>query len=359
MSVVFFHQNEVLGAQGGIERYLATLLEQAGESGFLVTGTSSGGDVRAAGSRFGVPLPLQKIAPRWLSYALGVMLSSRRVRRAIDRLRPHTLEFSRPHYVVFSWVFRGTKVFTVHGTGPPRSERANYWIHYISCLLLPFAADVVQIVGRDHSGLPSLTARSMAKRLRYVDAWYDEVFRVAPFRNPAGPLRVFFAGRLAPMKNPELLFKIIETASQRLDRRFEFQYFGADEDKIPVSLRRTFISSGLLNVEQLANAITDCHAGLLCSGYGEGSPFIVVEALACGRGFVLPPLPGLVEAYQNYRGIVFASTHSVDAFIDALVRMDEAIKGGLTPQLIAQDVSNRSATVMARQILDHLEGDHG
>ena len=279
MSVVFFHQNEVLGAQGGIERYLATLLEQAGESGFLVTGTSSGGDARAAGSRFVVPLPLQKIAPRWLSYALGVMLSSRRIRRAIDRLRPHTLEFSRPHYVVFSWVFRGTKVFTVHGTGPPRSERANYWIHYISCLLLPFAADVVQIVGRDHSGLPSLTARSMAKRLRYVDAWYDEVFRVAPFRNPAGPLRVFFAGRLAPMKNPELLFKIIiETASQRLDRRFEFQYFGADEDKIPVSLRRTLISSGLLDVEQLANAITDCHAGLLCSGYGEGSPFIVVEA---------------------------------------------------------------------------------
>jgi hypothetical protein len=39
--------------------------------------------------------------------------------------------------------------------------------------------------------------------------------------------------------------------------------------------------------------------------------------------------------------------------------MDEAIKGGLTPQLIARDVSNRSATVVARQILDHLEGDHG
>jgi glycosyltransferase involved in cell wall biosynthesis len=255
-------------------------------------------------------------------------------------------------------MFSGTKVFTLHGTGPPRSERANYWVHYLSCLLLPFAADVVQVVGRDHRGLPSLTARSMAKRLRYVDAWYDEVFRVTPFPDLAGPLRVFFAGRLAPMKNPELLFKIIETASKRFDRRFEFRYFGADEDKIPVSLRQTFIGSGLLNVYQLANAIGHCHAGLLCSGYGEGSPFIVVEALACGRGFILPPLPSLVAAYQDHRGIVFASTHSVDAFIDALVRMDEAIKGGLTPQLIAQDVSNRSATVMARQILDHLEGDH-
>jgi glycosyltransferase involved in cell wall biosynthesis len=358
MSVVFFHQNEVLGAQGGIERYLATLLDQAGDSGFLVTGASSSGDLQeSSDTRFGVPLPLRNIVPKWLSYALGMMLSSRRVGRAIDRLRPRTLEFSRPHYVVFSWMFTGTKVFTLHGTGPPRSEKANYWAHYFSCLLLPIAADVVQVVGRDHSGLPLLTARLMAKRLRHVDAWYDEVFRITPFRNPAGPLRVFFAGRLAPMKNPELLFNIIETASRRFDSRFEFRYFGADEDKIPVSLRQTLISSGLLNAEQLARAIADCHTGLLCSGYGEGSPFIVVEALACGRGFVLPPLPGLIEAYQNCRGIVLTSTHSVEAYIDALVRMDGAIKGGLTPQLIAQDVSNRSATVMARQILEHLEGD--
>ena len=359
MSVVFFHQNEVLGAQGGIERYLATLLEQAGESGFLVTEASSNGDVPRAGSRFGVPLPLQKIAPRWLSYALGVMLSSRRIRRALDRLRPHTLEFSRPHYVVFSWMFSGTKVFTLHGTGPPRSERANYWVHYISCLLLPFAADVVQVVGRDHSGLPSLTARSMAKRLRYVDAWYDEVFRVAPFRNPAGPLRVFFAGRLAPMKNPELLFKIIETASQRFDGRFEFRYFGADEDKIPVSLRQTFISSGLLNVRQLANAIADIVTQVSFAPDTVRAlhsllsrPWRAAEDLSCRHCQVS------LRPTKISRGIVFASTHSVDAFIDALVRMDDAIKGGLTPQLIAQDVSNRSATVMARQILEHLEGDH-
>ena len=232
MPVIFFHQNEVLGTQGGIERYLATLLKQAGESGLLVTEGSSGGDGGAAPhSRIGVPLPLRNLTPKWVSYVLGVTLASRRIRRAIERMTPRTLEFSRPEYVLFSWMFNGTKVFTLHGTGPPRVERINYWFHYVSCLLLPLAADVVQIVGRDHRGLPPWTAASMAKRLRYVDAWYDEVFSVAPFCDPHGPLRVFFAGRLAPMKNPELLFNIVDTASQRFDRRFEFRYFGADGEQ--------------------------------------------------------------------------------------------------------------------------------
>ena len=358
MSVVFFHQNEVVCAQGGIERYLATLLEQAGESCLLVTEARSSGEVVAPGSRIGVPLPLRNLAPKWISYVLGVALASRKIRRAIDRMGPCTLEFSRPHYVLISWMFRGAKVFTVHGTGPPRSERMNYWVHYVSCLMLPLAADVVQIVGRDHRGLPRSISTRMATRLRHVDAWYDEVFRVTPFRDLNGPLRVFFAGRLASMKNPELLFKIIEAASQRLDHRFEFRYFGADEDKIPAGpLRQRFLSSGLLNAQQLATEIGNCHVGILCSGYGEGSPFIVVEALACGRGFVLPPLPGLLEAYQGYRGVVFATAYTVDAFIECLVTMQVAIKAGLSPEEIANDVSDRNSRAAARQLLQRLEAD--
>jgi hypothetical protein len=214
MSVIFFHQNEVIGAQGGIERYLATLLKQAGKSGLLVTeACSSGLPLVALHSRIGVPLPLLKLAPKWISYVVGVTLSLRRIRRAIEWMSPCTLEFSRPEYVLFSWMFKGTKVFTLHGTGPPRAERFPYCVHYVSCLLLPYAADVIQIVGRDSSGLPQLTAASMARHLRHVDAWYDEVFRVAPFRDPRGPKRVFFAGRLAPMKNPSSCLRSLKRPS--------------------------------------------------------------------------------------------------------------------------------------------------
>jgi glycosyltransferase involved in cell wall biosynthesis len=359
MPVVFFHQNDVVDQQGGIERYLSTLIEQAGANSLLVSEARSEQARAGTASRIGVSMPLPNMLPKWLSYVIGVMYSVREIRRAIQHLGPCTLEFSRPEYVLFSWMFRGAKVFTFHGSGPARSEGAKYWIHYISSLMLPFAADVVQIVGRDPGGLPQITYARMATRIRYIDAWYDDVFRVTSFKGVDGPLRVFFAGRLASMKNPELLFKIVEAGSRSSARTFEFRYFGADEEQIPDgALRQKFRSYGLLNAQQLATAIADCHVGILCSRYGEGSPFIVVETLACGRGFILPPLPGLLDAYRDCGGIMFALDYTVDAFIEALAKMQDAIRNGLTPEAIASDVSGRSKGAMARQILQRLEHDH-
>src|ERR1700683_5349974 len=359
MSVVFFHQNEVADRPGGVERYLSTLIDQAGDGGLLITEACPNGDSAQRNSRVGVAMPLSGSMPKWLSYVIGVMMGAGEIRRAINRLGPCTLEFSRPEYALFSWMFKGAKVFTLHGTGPARSEGSKYWIHYISCLMLPLAADIVQIIGRDRRGLPQWTYARMATRLRYIDAWYDDVFRVAPMKDVDGPLRVFFAGRLARMKNPELLFKIIEAASCSPDGGFEFRYFGADGDKIPEGpMRQKFHSAGLLNAQQLATAIADCHVGILCSSYGEGSPFIIVEALACGRGFVLPPLPGLIDAYRNYRGTMLAPDYTVDAFIKTLSEMRSAITNGLTPEAIANDVSGRNKTVMVQQILQRLEADH-
>ena len=356
MPVVFFHQNYVRGVQGGIERYLSTLLDRAGPSALLVTEATSQ-NTASSWHYVGVPLPLPGILPKWLSYTLGVILGASTIRRSISNLGPCTLEFSRPEYLIFSWMFNGTKVFTLHGTGPAPSERVKFWLHNITCLMLPRFADVIQIVGRDSQGLPQSARSQMATRIRHIDAWYEDVFRVTPFPDVNGPLRVFFAGRLAPMKNPELLFKIIQTAN-RLGHNFEFKYYGGDEQKIPPGpLRQHFRSAGLLNASELSKAIASCHVGVLCSEYGEGSPFIVVEALACGRGYVLPPLKGLIDAYKDCRGITFTTEYRVDAFIDALLRFQSLLKTGLSPESIALDVSDRSMDVLARQILQRLEED--
>jgi glycosyltransferase involved in cell wall biosynthesis len=360
MAVVFFHQNEVAGAQGGIERYLSTLLEEAGDRGLLITETCLRTKSVPRGNRIVVPLPWRGKMAKWLSYIIGVIFASGKIRCAIARLGKCTLEFSRPEYVFFSWMFHGAKVFTIHGTGPARSEGIKYWVHYLSCLMLPLAADVIQIVGRDKGGLPPRTCSRMAGRLRYIDAWYDASFCMTAFPSLLGPLRVFYAGRLAPMKNPDLLFKIVDAASRSPGHQFEFRYFGADEAKIPAYLREgQFNSGGLLDEQQMAKAIADCHMGILCSGYGEGSPFIVVEALACGRGFILPPLPGLLDAYRGFRGIVFAEAHTIDAFVEALGKMETTIRSGLRPEDIANQVSDRSKKYVARKTLQLLEADHG
>lgn len=360
MSLVFFHQNEVTGAQGGIERYLSTLIEQARGRSLLITEACSTGESVPVGARIGVSLPLRGAVPKWLSYVIGILVAAPRIRRAIEQVGPCTLEFSRPEYALISWMFKGTKVFTIHGTGPARSEGTKYWVHYASCLLLPLAADVVQIVGRDKRGLPSRISTLMGTRLRYIDAWYDEIFHVTKFPSISGPLRVFFAGRLAPMKNPELLFKIVEAINSNPSRNLEFRYFGADADKIPDNLRENgFFSSGLLSAREMAEAIADCHIGILCSEYGEGSPFIVVETLASGRGFILPPLPTLLDAYRNSPGVIFSEAYSVDAFIEALRKMETEIRAGLSPEVIAKSVSNRSKNYVAQHVIDCLEADHG
>ena len=358
MAVVFFHQNSVWDAQGGIERYLSTLLEEAGSSGLLVTATSQKTDVAHAAQQVAVPLPFRRLLPKWLSYALGVAITVRTVRTAIERFGPRTLEFSRPEYFLISWMFKGAKVFTLHGTGPARSETSKYWIHHLSCLMLPLVADVVQIIGRDSRGLPESAKARLSHRLRYIDAWHADAFCATPFPDPKGALRVFFAGRLAPMKNPKLLFRIIDASHKQL-QPFEFRYFGADEDKIPNGpLRRQFPSAGLLNATQLAQAIANCHVGILCSGYGEGSPFIVVETLASGRAFVLPPLPGLVATYGHCAGVRFASDYTEEAFIEALTEILSAIRTNLSPHQIAADVAGRNTATAARKLIQRLEEDH-
>jgi glycosyltransferase involved in cell wall biosynthesis len=355
MSVVFFHQNQVWGVQGGVERYLSTLLAQAGPSGLLIAEACPRSTAQERANHITVSIPLRRLLPKWLSYSIGVTTAAPRIRRALHRVGPCTLEFSRPEYFLFSWMFTGKKVFTLHGTGPARSNSMTFCLHYLSCLMLPYVADVVQIVGRDKSGLPQVTSAQIANRTRHLDAWYDPVFRVAPFPDTKGPLRIFFAGRLAPMKNPELLFKIVTASSETFDQEFAFQYFGADEEKIPPGQK--IASKGLLDARKLAKAIASCHVGILCSRYGEGSPFIVVEALACGRGFILPPLPGLAEAYRGYRGIRFAADYSVDAYVQALVEFQTAIRNGLSPRAIASDVSDRGKEVLTTRILRQLEAD--
>jgi glycosyltransferase involved in cell wall biosynthesis len=225
--------------------------------------------------------------------------------------------------------------------------------------MLPAVADAVQIVGRDPSALTPSVLAHLSTRVRYIDAWYDDTFCVSPFRNLDGPLRIFYAGRLAPMKNPELLLKVIETSQRVCGDSVEFRYFGADAAKIPDRFKEQFPSFGLLSAPELAEAISDCHVGILCSGFGEGSPFIVVEALACGRGFILPPLAGLLDSYRNHRGVMFAPDYSVDAFLDTLTRMQTEIRNGLTPEIIASDVRDRSKAIVVREILQGLEADHG
>ena len=345
---VFFHQNEVDGLQGGIERYLATLMAAAGPDGLLVTEATDRPEDR---TRLSLRLPFAK-GPKWIPFALAVLAKLGTIRRRLEAADRPVLEFSRPEYAVFAWALPGRRVFTIHGTGPGASEPAKRIVHDLACFFLPFVADRVQVVGRDDSGLSARVRHRLGTRLAHVDAWYDDRFRPTPLPK-AGPTIVFYAGRIVEQKNPKLLFEIFRRGRARFGAEIEFRYFGADV----AALREAGVAdlvetTGMLGPDRLAAAIAECHMGLMCSHFGEGSPFIVVETLACGRGYVLSSLPTLTGAYAGNPGVRFAEDFAADTFLDRIAELRSALDENLDAATIAAAVADRSKPVATAALLD-------
>ena len=354
MTIAFFHQNATSGVQGGIERYLSTLVNQGKGRCILVCEAAEETDERV----LGLHLPLAGKVPQWLRFVLAVWINIRAIRDFLRLRQVTTIEFSRPEYALFSFLLRGKKVFTLHGTGPSSSERGKFFIHHATCWLLPLLADEIRIVGRDARGLPMPVRFIMRNKTIFIDAWFDNAFQTTPFPETNDVIKVFYAGRLAKMKNPDLLYAIIRKMKHDLGNRIHFFYFGSDGANIPSDLHNNQIMDrGLLSADQLAQAIGECHMGILCSGFGEGSPFIIVETLASGRGYVLPPLIGLQKTYPNHSGIRFAADYTPKSFAQEISTLFNDIKSGkLTPELIRQSIASQSKSVAAELILSELLG---
>ncbi len=351
--IAFFHQNDVFGRQGGIERYLATLALCVGSDVALVGPPLT----QRFDNNFTVRERGPAGAPQWMRFLAGMFSQRQEIKKFLSEKHVEVLEFSRPEYLLAGWLFEGKRVVTIHGTGPSASNHVHYVIHHLCCLLLPFLADRVQVVGRDPGGLPRIVRPLLAKRIAYIDAWHDDRFTPSPLPPlQDAPLRVFYAGRIVAQKNPELLFSIIREAARSAPASFEFVYFGSDYQAfVEAELAHLVQNGGFLGPAALAEGIGACHVGLLCSGFGEGSPFIVIETLACGRAFVLPPLPTLVKAYAGFAGVHIVGQYRTEAFLDELGKIrDDMRKGRIDPFAIAGGVTGRSQSQAAPALLREL-----
>lgn len=349
--LVHFHQNDVTDAQGGIERYVDTLISAASPDALLVSETPA----RPAENRLGLRLPALP-GPKWIPFALAVFRHAAAIRARLKAAPRRVLEFSRPEYVAFAWMFPGAKVFTIHGTGPGAGERAKRIVHDVACWCLPLVADRVQVVGRDDSGLSANVVRRLGPRLAHVDAWYADRFTATPLPKSEKTI-VFYAGRIVEQKNPELIFATIREAKARLGDRVEFRYFGKDVEEIAkAGLSDVVACTGLLDAASLTRAIGECHMGLMCSHFGEGSPFIVVETLACGRPYVLSRLPTLTSAYGANPSVRFAAGWTAADFVEAIVAVKTDIDAGrLEAEAIRASVAARAEPIATRALIAELE----
>ena len=348
--LVHFHQNDVTDAQGGIERYIDTLLAAAGEGALLVSETPA----QPAANRIGIALP-KLPGPKWIPFALAVWGSLTAIRARLKAAGRVVAEYSRPEYVTFAWAMPGAKVFTIHGTGPGAGETAKRVIHDAACWLLPFVADRVQVVGRDDSGLSEGVVRRLGTRLAHVDAWFDDRFTVTPMPVSEKTI-VFYAGRIVEQKNPKLLFEIFRRGKERFGEAIEFRYFGKDVDRLEeAGVAGLVTCTGLLTAQQLAEEIGKCHMGLMCSHFGEGSPFIIAETLACGRPYVLSALPTLTGAYAGNPGVRFSPDMTADGFLDTIMGLKRDIDGGMDAGAVRAAIAHRAKDVATRALISELD----
>jgi glycosyltransferase involved in cell wall biosynthesis len=354
--IAFFHQNDVFETLGGIERYVWTLCDSADQRAVFVGPAIAPGKTQS----FAIEPAGPAGAPRWLRYTLGLLRQRRKLATFLQANGVRVLEFSRPEYLLAGASLPGKRVVTIHGTGPGPGNRGHWFVHHAACFLLPFFADRVQIVGRDPSGLPRLVRAMLGKRVVHVDAWHDDGFTPAPLPSldVSTPLRVFYAGRMAPQKNPKLLFEIVRTATATAPGAFEFHYFGGDYDAFERAGVATLVENhGFLKPQALAEAIRSCHLGLMCSAFGEGSPYIVVEALGCGRPYVVPSLPTLLGAYRGFAGARFVETCRVEAYVAAMLAVrNDMLAGRIDPRAIAAELEPRARARAVPELLDALAG---
>jgi len=350
--VGFVHQNDVFGMQGGIERYVSTILSFAGGRAALASPPLS----RDARLHFCVRVRGPEAAPQWLRFLLGLFARRHAFRAWLKTEAIGVLDYSRPEYALLAWMFPGRRAFTIHGTGPGPGHRAHRLLHDACCFLLPLLANRVQVVGRDPSGLPALVRALLGTRLVYIDAWHDECFAPRPLPPAGGALKVFYAGRLAAQKNPDLLFEILREAGRVAPGAFEFHYFGSDYAAfVDAGLGAVVHDHGFLGPQALAEAIGACHFGLLCSAYGEGSPYILIESLACGRPFVVSALPTLVAAYSGKTGVRFVARQTAADFVAAMLDLAGSIRAGaLDPDAVAAQVRAQAQSRAVPALLDAL-----
>jgi glycosyltransferase involved in cell wall biosynthesis len=346
-----FHQHNV-DRQGGIERYVNTLLtvKHGGSSLFTL------GDERSTADRVFIKSFGSDKLPAWLRYSLGCILSFKQIRRELRTRSIDVIELSRPEYVFFAWLLPGVKVLTIHGTGPTKRRRVTYFIHALSTILCAMLVRRIQVVGFDESGVPRFTRYFHSKKIVNVHAWYDDAFEFE--RMPAlaeDRLRVLYAGRLGEQKDPALFAAIVKEIS-RLNLPVSISYCGSDQHVIQeYGIEHLISDFGLLDAGSLARLMQSSHCLIMTSSHGEGSPFVIIEALACGRYVVLPDLLTLKLAYAKTPGVIMVAERSAKAFIAALERVRSEVRKGASGEKISSAVAGRSKERMALSLLAALE----
>lgn len=141
------------------------------------------------------------------------------------------------------------------------------------------------------------------------------------------PLRVLFVGRLTAQKE---LMTLVAAARMVPECKVWIVGSGPSEPELRAAAKDTSIEFfGAKNHEEVAKLFSLCRALVLCSSY-EGTPNVVLEALAHGRPVIATPvgaIPELIRNRDNGLLVAVGDTESLASAIRALA--DDSLWGEL------------------------------
>ncbi len=167
-------------------------------------------------------------------------------------------------------------------------------------------------------------------------------FHMAPLPDRP-PFRFLFMGRMLVEKGIPELIDVARRLRARHGDKVEFQMLGYLDWDNPSAISSQqmddWVSEGIVTycgtTDDVRPFITNAHAVVLPTYYGEGVPKSLIEALAIGRPVITTDHPGCRDVVSDDNGILIPArdTDALEAACEAMMASSEADW---------QDMSNRS-----------------
>lgn len=136
----------------------------------------------------------------------------------------------------------------------------------------------------------------------------------------AFPLKVVFAGRLSPQKDPEYAVEVVRELRKGRDREVVVKWLGGGDERFAKKLRSAGLSvTGWLEGKELQAELLSCDVYVHCAQW-EGFPMAILEAIQLKTPVVARRIPALQDMPRDF---LCDSPASVAHIISAVLHSED------------------------------------
>ncbi len=184
----------------------------------------------------------------------------------------------------------------------------------------------------------------MARRLSAVSFYDDTVVLAVPEAVTAAPppqgARVLWAGRIDTEKRPDLLLEIARASPDLAYEVWGVPLLSDDDVMEGILAQPNIVYRGTFNgFASIDKSKVGC---LLYTSAWDGTPNLLLEAMACGLACVCTAVGGVPDLMADGRGLLLSPDAPAEAYVDALRAL-------LRDRPVREEIVERSRTYIRRE----------